>query len=379
MSVDICIAHWVRAYLIALAALFLISATGPAVAAPTQAAIVVDETTGKVHFARSADVQARPASLTKVMTLYMTFSALESGKLKMKQKLPVSSTAAGRSPTKLGLAPGSTITVYDAIMASIVPSANDAATVLGEAIGRTERNFAKLMTTQAHALGMTSTTFKNASGLPHSLQVTTARDMARLGLAIRRDFPQYFPLFATKEFTYKDRTYRSHNRLVGQSAGVDGIKTGYTAASGFNLLTSVERDGTRLVAVVLGGKTATARNNRMQQILDTTYTRIASSAPPVAQTAPAAGQAAFAATSAGVWGVQVGAFSSYTAAERLAHSAAGLVTPNAQSLQVAVVAAPDMPTPLYRARLVGFGSIQEARRACWQLKQKNIGCLPVSL
>lgn len=390
MVAGIRINHQHIIYLVALAALFFVLRGFSAVAAPTQAAIVMDETTGKVHFARSADAPARPASLTKVMTLYMTFAALEAGDLKMDQKLPVSKIAAGRSPTKLGLAPGSTITVRDAILASIVHSANDAATVLGEAIGGTERNFAKMMTERAHELGMTNTVFKNASGLPHSLQVTTARDMARLGIAIRRDFPQYFPLFATKEFTYNGRTYRSHNRLVGDFKGVDGIKTGYTAASGFNLITSVERDGTRLVAVVMGGKTAAARNDYMRQIVDTTYARLSDSPVQVAEKAPARGllvSSASAATSAkpparassGAWAVQVGAFRSYKAAERLAHSAAGLVQSSKQAVQVAVVPATNNPKPLYRARLLGFDNVQEARQVCSQLKQKNIGCLPVSL
>lgn len=379
-------------YPLVLLAFFLAMLVRPVSAAPTSAAIIVDEATGKVHFARSADVKTYPASLTKVMTLYMTFAALESGKLKMTQKLPVSQVAAGRSPTKLGLAPGATITVQDAIKSLIVYSANDAATVLGEALGGSERNFAKLMTERARALGMADTTFKNASGLPHSEQMTTARDMATLGLAIRRDFPQYYPLFSTKEFTFNGRTYRTHNRVMASDDSVDGIKTGYTHASGFNLLTSVERDGARLVAVVLGGKTAAARDAYMRQILNTTYARLADpEAVQVADAAatpsrqPAATRVAAVAMptggsgGSGAWAVQVGAFRSYTAAERQAQSVAGLVAPRTTPVQVAVVAAENNPKPLYRARLVGFDSAREARRVCSQLKQKKIGCLPVSL
>jgi len=231
------------------------------------ASIVVNETTGKVLYSRNADKKLFPASLTKVMTLYILFEELEEGRITMDTRMKVSKVAAGRSPSKLGLKAGSTIKVKDAMLALITKSANDVATVIAEHLGGTERKFAKRMTRKARALGMTRTNFRNASGLPHSKQHSTARDMARLAIAIRKDFPQYFPYFKTQTYTWKGKRFKNHNTLLRTFKGTDGIKTGYTRASGFNLIATTERNSTRLVGVVFGGRTGSSRDKHMKYLL----------------------------------------------------------------------------------------------------------------
>jgi D-alanyl-D-alanine carboxypeptidase len=234
---------------------------------PAYAAIVVDANSGKVLHATSADAIRHPASLTKIMTLYLLFERLESGKLTLDSQLQVSEHAADQSPTKLGLRQGSTIRVEDVIKGMVTRSANDAAVVVAENLAGSESEFARVMTRKAHALGMNRTVYRNASGLPDSAQVTTARDQAILGRAIQERFPRYYRYFSTRTFTYKGQQIGNHNRLLGKIEGVDGIKTGFIRASGFNLVTSVKRDGRYLVAVVLGGKSGAARDARMRSLI----------------------------------------------------------------------------------------------------------------
>ena len=234
---------------------------------PGYAAIVVDANTGSVLHSANADAIRHPASLTKIMTLYMLFERLESGKLSLDSQLRVSEHAADQSPTKLGLREGSTISVEDAIKGMVTRSANDAAVVVAENLAGSEEEFARQMTRKARALGMSNTTYRNASGLPDSAQVTTARDQATLGRAIQERFPRYYRYFSTRTFTFRGQRIGNHNRLLGKVEGVDGIKTGYIRASGFNLVTSVKRDGRHVVAVVLGGTSAGARDARMRQLL----------------------------------------------------------------------------------------------------------------
>ena len=238
------------------------------------AAIVIEESSGRVLFARNADKARYPASLTKIMTLYLLFEELESGRMSMQTKMPVSRVAAGRSPSKLYLKAGQSITVKQAIYALITKSANDVATVIGEALSGTEREFGKRMTRKVRALGMAKTTFRNASGLPHSKQRTTARDMARLAIAIRRDFPQYFGFFKTKSFRWRGKRFGNHNKLLSNYSGTDGIKTGYIDASGFNLVATVERRGVRLIGVVFGGRSGKTRDAHMVEILDKSFKRV---------------------------------------------------------------------------------------------------------
>jgi len=239
----------------------------PAMARPAFAAITVDASTGKVIYARNIDAKRFPASLTKVMTLYLMFQEIDAGRMTFSTAMKVSKHAAAQQPSKLGLRVGSTITARDAMFALITKSANDAAMVIAEHIGGSQKGFAKRMTRQARAIGMTRTTFTNPNGLPDRRQVTTARDMATLGLRIQRDFPKYYKNFATRTFKYRKRKYRNHNRLLGRVKGVDGIKTGYTRASGFNLLSSRVIGRRRVVAVVMGGRSGRSRNAFMTKIL----------------------------------------------------------------------------------------------------------------
>ena len=235
---------------------------------PPYAAIVVDDKSGFVLHEVSADEPRRPASLTKIMTLYLLFEQLEGGNLKLDTPLQISTRAAMQNPTKLGLKANQTIKVEDAIKGLVTKSANDAAVVVAEAIGGSEEEFAKLMTSKARALGMTGTTYVNASGLPAEEQITTARDQAVLGRAIQHRFPGYYQYFATPSFHYKGAEMRNHNALLGQVKGVDGIKTGYTEASGYNLVSSVRRDEKHIVAVVLGGTSNAARDACMRQLIE---------------------------------------------------------------------------------------------------------------
>ncbi|MBI1201373.1 MAG: peptidase M15 [Rhodopseudomonas sp.] len=252
---------------------------------PPYASIVVDSNTGAVMQATNADSPRHPASLTKMMTLYLLFERLEAGKIKLNSELPVSAHAAAQAPSKLGLKPGDTIKVETAIEAIVTKSANDVAVSIGEALGGDEVSFSKLMNAKARALGMTHTTYRNASGLPDDEQVTTARDQALLGRALQDRFPRYFHYFSTRSFTYEGRTVRGHNRLLGSVDGVDGIKTGYIHASGFNIVTSVNRDHRHIVAVVFGGVTARARDAQVRSLIASTINKASTrrTAPPVAE------------------------------------------------------------------------------------------------
>src|SRR5262245_35968423 len=234
---------------------------------PAYAAIVVDANSGAVLHASNADSQRHPASLTKIMTLYLLFERLDTGKLKLDSLLKVSAHAEDQAPTKLGLEDGENILVEDAIKGMVTRSANDAAVVVAEALAGSEEEFAKLMTRKAQALGMTKTVYKNASGLPNDAQVTTARDQAILGRAIQERFPNHYNYFKTQSFVFRGQTIGNHNRLLGKVEGVDGIKTGYTHASGFNLVTSMRREKRYVVAVVLGGSSASSRDARMRELL----------------------------------------------------------------------------------------------------------------
>ena len=242
-------------------------AAPPAQLEPRYADIVVDANNGAVLHATNADALRHPASLTKVMTLYLLFERLEAGKLTLDSELDVSAHAAVQAPTKLGLREGQTLKVEDAIKGVVTRSANDAAVVIAENLAGGEEEFARLMTRKAQALGMTRTVYRNASGLPNDAQVTTARDQSILGRAIQDRFPRYYPYFSTRAFTFRGHAIASHNRLLGRLEGVDGIKTGYINASGFNIVTSVHRGNRYLVAAVFGGASAGSRDARMRDLI----------------------------------------------------------------------------------------------------------------
>ena len=254
------------------AALLAVSITLAPVAATASAkgaVVVIDANTGKTLYSEAADAQRFPASLTKMMTLYLVFERLQNGKLSKDSRISFSQRASNASPSKLGVKAGGSITVEQAILALVTKSANDVAIAVAEKIGGSESGFAEMMTRKARQLGMNRTTFRNASGLPNPKQTTTARDMARLGIALREHYPRYYSYFDTRSFTFAGRRMGNHNKLLGRVEGVDGIKTGYTVASGFNLVTSA-KDGSRsIVAVVMGGKSGGSRDARMRQLVAT--------------------------------------------------------------------------------------------------------------
>lgn len=346
------------------------------------ASIVVDADTSEVLHEVNADTRNYPASLVKMMTLYMVFEALEDGRLRCDQALKVSRYGASMIPSRLGLKAGQSIQVEDAILALVTKSANDAAVALGEALGGTEAEFARMMTERAGELGMTQSTFRNASGLPDRRQLSTARDMATLAQALLREFPQYYNYFSKTEFRYNRRTYKNHNRLLKTYAGTDGIKTGYTRASGYNLVASVKRDGRRLVAVVFGGKTARTRNRHMVKLLDRGFAKAA-----ILASADEASPEANGATKQVAlaeqplthhYGVQVGAYYRYSRAERAAVDAARRLRGLLSTTSVWVPQIQGKRGDLFLARLVGI-SKRHAFEACNQLKAINIDCLVVKL
>jgi len=365
------------------------------------AAIVVDADSGEVFFARNPDDVRFPASLTKMMTLYMTFEAVERGKLRLEQRLVTSEWATMQSPTKLNLEIGQTIAVEDAILALATKSANDASVVLAEALGGSEAQFADMMTQRARRLGMRQTTFKNASGLPDPEQTSSARDMAILGRALVRHFPNYYGYFGRTHFAFNGLTYRNHNGLLDAFPGTDGIKTGFINASGYNLVASTMRGDRRLIGVVFGGPTSAWRNQHMMQILDQTFVRldggstepapvrVAKGAQP--QKTPAASRAAqakapqpefeqgdgrVAGSLAGTWAVQIGAFRQMASAERQARQATERAPSLLDGATLAISSIKDQNGTLYRVRLAGITE-EAARKACNALKQKKMNCLAV--
>ncbi|MBE6452871.1 MAG: D-alanyl-D-alanine carboxypeptidase [Alphaproteobacteria bacterium] len=348
----------------------------------TISSIMIDAETGTVLYSSNADERRAPASLTKMMTLYITFNALDKGIIKMEDMLPVSRTAANRSPSKLGLKIGEKIKVRDAIMALIVKSANDCATVLAEGLGYSEEKFAQTMTQVAKELGMKNTTFKNASGLPNRHQKSTARDMAVLGAAIYHHYPQYYKLFSTKKFTYNGRTYYTHNHLLKSFSGADGLKTGFTNAAGYNIVTSAERDGNRVIAVTMGHNTIKERDKQIANMMNKGLKKLA-----LADNIPTPNLYAQTTNSGNSkkllaeknWGVQVGAFSNYAKARNYALSIRQQV--NMSSVRNSIV---DIePTNkgaaiVYRSKLIGFEK-NEADKTCNRLKKTNKSCIVVEV
>ena len=262
---------WFRSGLIAAA--LVVAFAGSVRAQDKRAALIVDGNNGQVLYAAQADEPRYPASLTKMMTLYMAFEAIEQGRGSYTTRIRISQEAASQPPTKLDLDPGETITLIDAMKSLITKSANDMAVAIAEHFGGTEARFARMMTDKARLFGMSRTTFRNASGLPDPGQVTTARDMVRLALRLQDDFPQHYPLFSLRSFTYEGSSYRNHNNLLYRYQGTDGIKTGYTRASGFNLVSSVRRGGRHVVGAIFGGATAGRRDDSMQLLLSRALTQ----------------------------------------------------------------------------------------------------------
>ena len=366
------------------------------------ASIVMEEASGRVLFSRNADSLRYPASLTKIMTLYLLFEDIEAGKISLKSRIPVSKRAAGRSPSKLYLKPGQSINAEQAIYALVTKSANDVATAVAEKLAGTERKFAKRMTRKAKSLGMTRTTFMNASGLPNRRQRSTARDMARLAIAIRRDFPQFYKFFSTKSFSWKGRRFKNHNRLLANYSGTDGIKTGYINASGFNLVAAVERRGVRLIGVVFGGKTSRSRDRHMISILDRQFKRAKTitvraaaampSALPIApprrtadlpevpatlpNSAPIAARAKKPGDAPSSWSVQIGNFAQRANAHKAAIRARRMADDVLGMTPAHLMLVSRGNMPLWRVR---FNNLDEgaARAACAALFSAGTPCIAV--
>lgn len=410
-----------------LLSVLLFAAPKAALAGP-YAAIVVDADTGRVLHAQNADDPRFPASLTKMMTIHMAFDAIKAGKLRLDQQLPVSAYAAGQAPSVIGLRPGQTISVRELILAGVTKSANDAMMVLAEGMGGSEAKFGEMMTNRAKALGMSRSVFRNPHGLPNPKQKTTARDMAVLAQSLLTTHRDYYHYFATPEFEWNDKVFTNHNHLLKRYDGVDGIKTGYIRASGFNLVASAKRDGRRVIGVVFGGTSVPARDARMVQLLDMAFDTPArrgnepllasasvgdtgfglissasaaekaerpltkkerqaarkaeakaklekSSVAPQSKAAAAKAAPTKTAKAGGKssWSVQLGAFRQPNAAEAVLAKAQARIPagePSVEKLRS------DDGT-LFRARLVGFTEA-DARNACDSLKRRNLTCTVVS-
>lgn len=397
-----------RLTILILAVVTFIAAQPAAHSAPSvkerYAAIVVDGNTGRVLHSESPDGLRYPASLTKMMTLYMTFDALDSQKLALDDKIAFSEHAAGQPPSKIGLKPGQSITVHDAIMILATKSANDVAAALAEALGGSEWQFARKMTEKARSLGMRQTTFRNASGLPDAEQVTTARDMAILSMALYDNFPHYAHVFQAQQFRLHGVAYRNHNKLLGNYEGMVGIKTGYIRASGFNLAAAVRRNGHRLFAVVFGGRTGQSRDTRMRQILDSAFDKLnrvnvqmvmmnppkrKPSRGPVELSVAMAAEAAVPEAQGSVdgssggdldvtvgngWAVQVGAFSDERAARRALELSQSQLPGVLAAARPYVIEHEDRFGKLYRARHVGLDE-RQARSACDALQKLQLACI----
>jgi D-alanyl-D-alanine carboxypeptidase len=385
------------------AALFVLLAIAPAPVQAKYASFVMDADTGTVYHSINADTRNYPASLTKMMTLYLVFEALDKRHWTLATKLKVSARAARQPASKLALAAGKSISVKNAILALVTKSANDVATVIAEAMSKSERGFALKMTATARRIGMARTTFRNASGLPHRSQMSTARDMATLARALINHYPQYYHFFSTPKFSYAGLTHRNHNKLLVSYKGTDGIKTGYIRASGFNLVASVERDGRRLIGVVFGGKSSGSRNRHMTALLNKGYkaiakaaeTRTAKAQPPVtiqpspskpktaqnkttvAQTAPPPAEKAVPSRPLGDYAVQVGAYRrknpAYERAREAVETAPGYLREGVIKI---VPLYKKKRKPLYRARIAGLEK-KQAYRACHKLEGKGMDCLVV--
>ena len=404
--------HAVRRGFLVLAALLFLSLVNQAQANPRYSSIVIDADTGEVLHESNADATRYPASLTKMMTLYMLFEAIEQHKMTLDTRMKVSIHAASMPQTNIGLRTGDSISVREAIPALIVRSANDVAAVVAEALGDSEANFGRMMTDKARRLGMHSTTFRNASGLPNGEQKTTARDLVILSTRLMKDFPKHYHYFSTQSFSYKGTTYNSHNRMVRNTSGVDGLKTGFIRASGFNVATSAKRGNRRVVAVVMGGQTAVARDQHMAQLLDRSFNqghmhvanntrntpitpvakvvRTSTSAPapgPKPSSTPEKKAEPVIRTIASLqpqlqlqkvamqmddgWAVQIGSYHESDRAHAHAQAAARWIPGEVVVTEVEI-----SNRKLYRARLVGLQESQ-ARIACQNLTRQGLECLVV--
>lgn len=377
-----------------------------AYAKPPKAHIVIDAASGKELIARAPDLQIYPASLTKMMTLYLLFDELEAGRLKLSSRIPFSRRAAARPPSKLGVKAGNSISVKTAIQALAIKSANDVAYAVAEKIGGSAKGFVKQMNAKATTLGMARTTFKNPSGLPHSGQVSTPRDMAQLARALRYRHKRYYRYFGAKSFKYGGRTYRTHNRFLKSYSGADGVKTGYINASGFNFAGSAVRNGRRLIGVIVGGKTSKRRDQAFTKLMNAGFKKakqlgrphysgvLMSSVDwntgrtaepprrkpfaPVVASAPAKSRSPAASARPVAYAAQVGAVATKDDAAQMAAASlkalGGVIQGGETSVTVLTL---NNGKKLFRARIAGLTDT-EARQACRTLQQKGRACLVVT-
>ena len=357
------------------------------------ASIVVDANSGRILHATNVDTRNYPASLTKMMTLYILFDSLNSGEVTLKTKFSVSRQATRQPPSRLGLRYKQTITVEDAILALVTKSANDVATVIAENLSGSERAFALRMTAKARKIGMARTTFRNASGLPHRGQLSTARDMAKLARSLLTHHAKHYGYFSIKKFVYKGHSYRNHNKLLTSYEGVDGIKTGYIRAAGFNLVASAKRGNQRIIGVVFGGDSSKQRNRHMTKLLnkgfgtlDRGQTKIAKKAPTSSTASKAKPKKSKKVASATPikpkkgfgWTVQVGAFARYNQAYEAAQMAVDIAPEllNKGKIKVLPIKKRNGRT-LHRARILGITK-RQAYKACKSLKRKRMNCMEIS-
>lgn len=382
--------------------------------ASKRAHVVMDANSGRILYSSNADAKRYPASLTKMMTLYIVFEMLQSGRLSMDSKLVMTTSAAAQPPSKLGLKPGETITIRNAVRALVTKSANDVAVAVAENLAGTEAKFARYMTWKARQFGMKNTTFRNASGLPNRGQLTTARDMLKLALRLNDDFPKYYRYFKTKQFRYRKRRYRNHNSLLFNFSGTDGIKTGYTRASGFNLVASVRRGKKHVVGVVMGGRTSGKRNARMRALLRKALKKASSKrtrkkaplkpalvarAPTKTKTKtkasgltksgasdasramtasePTVAQGSSVASARGPFHVQVGAYGTQAEATSRIALVIGRAKRVLKGHEPVTMAYNATDQVWYRARFAGFTKVA-ARKACTRLKRQKIACVVMS-
>lgn len=354
---------------------------------PKWAAIVVDANEGKILYEKSAESKRYPASLTKMMTLYLLFEALERKKVSMSSSMYASKHAAAQPQTNVSLKKGSRITVNDAIAALIIRSANDVAVVVAEHLGGSVSGFARRMNAKAKELGMENTNFVNPHGLPDNRQVSTAMDMAKLSIALKRDFPQYYHHFKKTSFRFNGKTYNSHNRVLGRYPGVDGLKTGYIRASGFNLATSMNRGSTRLVGVIMGGATGAARDQEMINMLDRTLvamrdqkekagTQYASLTVPTEPRKQLNDSAPY--LSGKNWAVQVGAFPTVDQAKRAAAAARDIVPEPLAKAQLDISQVIKDNQVFNRSRML-YLSAEQARSVCDQLSLARKQCMVIRM
>ena len=351
------------------------------------ASLVMDAETGRILHQTNADTRNYPASLTKMMTLYMAFDALDSGVWTLDKRLKVSRRAASQPALRLGLEPGRSITVKQAILGLVTRSANDVATVIAENITGSERSFALHMTAKARKLGMRRTTFRNASGLPHRGQMSTARDMARLARALIRKHARYYYFFSTQRFRFGGQAHDNHNELLHTYEGTDGIKTGYIRASGYNLVASVKRKGQRLIGVVFGGNSSKHRDRHMKFLLDKGFQSLGrkmmsqykSSTASTATTVPTPKRTLRRSSQSGNWGIQVGAFARYDQAHKAARAAVDLVPRILRDGRIKVVALKKRSgRTLHRARIYGI-SKRQAFLVCSYLKKRKKHCMEMRI